>query len=62
MYDGQGLPRGILWDDADGVLMAATGEMSFVRAIVANVYVLDPEPRVFVVPDGHDGEKPSESA
>jgi hypothetical protein len=57
MYDGQGLHHGILWDDANGVLLAATGEMSFVSAVVTNLYLLDPEPRVFVVPDGQGGEK-----
>src|SRR5208282_2074142 len=47
MYDGQGLHRGILWDDAHGVLLAATGDMSFINAVVTNLYVMDPEPRVF---------------
>ena len=57
MNDGQGLHRGILWDDANGVLLAATGDMSFVNVIVTNLYMMDPEPRVFVVPEGQGGEK-----
>ena len=57
MHDGQGLHRGILWDDAHGVLLAATGDMSFINVVVTNLYVMDPEPRVFVVPDGQGGEK-----
>jgi hypothetical protein len=57
MHDGQGLHHATLWDDEHHVLLAATGEMSFISAIVMNMHVLDPEPRVFSVPDGHGGEK-----
>jgi hypothetical protein len=57
MHDGQGLHRGVVWDDANGVLLAATGDMSFIRSIVLNLHVMDPEPRVFNVPDGNGGEK-----
>jgi hypothetical protein len=57
MYDGQGLQRGTLWDEANGVLLAATGAMSFINSIVLNTYMLDPEPRVFVVPDRRGGDE-----
>jgi hypothetical protein len=57
MHDGQGLHRGVLWDDANRVLLAATGEMSFFSSVALNMYVPDPEPRVFNVADGQGGEK-----
>ncbi len=57
MHDGQGLHRGALWDDEHRVLLAATGEMAFINVVVMNLHVLDPEPRVFSVPDGQGGEK-----
>ncbi|MDE2284693.1 MAG: hypothetical protein KGK33_08785 [Hyphomicrobiales bacterium] len=56
MHDGNGLHRGVLWDDANRVLLAATGDMSFISTIVLNLHVIDPEPRVFNVPDGKGGE------
>lgn len=57
MLDGQGLHRGALWDDEHRVLLAATGDMAFINTIVINLHMLDPEPRVFSVPDEQDGEK-----
>jgi hypothetical protein len=57
MHDGQGLHRGILWDDENRILLAATGDMSFINQVVINMLVLDPEPRVFTLPDGNGGEK-----
>lgn len=57
MYDGQGLHRGILWDDENRILLAATGDMSFISQVVINMQVLDPEPRVFTLPDSNGGEK-----
>lgn len=57
MRDGQGLHRCVLWDDENRILLAATGEMSFVNQIVMNMLMLDPEPRVFTLSDGKGGEK-----
>jgi hypothetical protein len=57
MHDGPGLHRGTLWDDENRVLLAATGDMAFINTVVMNMHVLDPEPRVFTVPDGQGGEK-----
>jgi hypothetical protein len=56
MHDGRGLHRAALWDDENRVLLAATGEMAFINTVVMNLHVLDPEPRVFTVPDGNGGE------
>jgi hypothetical protein len=58
MHDGQGPHRGVLWDDENHILLAATGDMSFINQVVVNMQVLDPEPRVFALPDGQGGEKP----
>ena len=57
MHDGQGLHRGALWDDENRLLLAATGDMAFISSVIMNLHVLDPEPRVFAVPDGKGGEK-----
>ena len=57
MHDGQGLHRGVLWDDENHVLLSATGDMSFISTVVFNLHVVDPERRVFTVPDGKGGEK-----
>ena len=57
MHDGQGLHRGVLWDDENSIMLAATGEMSFINYFVMNMLVPDPEPRVFTLPDGKGGEK-----
>ncbi len=57
MHEGQGLHRGVLWDDENRILLAATGDMSFINAVVLNQYLLDPEPRVFTLSDGKGGEK-----
>jgi hypothetical protein len=57
MHDGQGLHRAILWDDENQILLAATGDMSFINQTVIHMHVLDPEPRVFTIPDGNGGEK-----
>jgi hypothetical protein len=58
MRDGQGLHRGVLWDDENHILLAATGDMSFINQIVVNMQVLDPEPREFTLPGGKGDEKP----
>jgi hypothetical protein len=31
MHDGQGLHRGVLWDDENRILLAATGDMAFIN-------------------------------
>ena len=56
MQDGQGLHRAVLWDDENRVLLAASGNMSFIRTVALNLHVMDPEPRVFSMPDGKGGK------
>lgn len=58
MNDGQGLHRGVLWDDENRILLSATGDMTFINQIVVNMQVLDPEPRVFTSPNVEGEEKP----
>lgn len=54
---GQGMHRGVVWDDENNILLAASGDMSFIKTVAFNLQVLDPEPRVFTVSDGSGGEK-----
>jgi hypothetical protein len=56
MQDGPGLHRAVLWDDENRVLLAASGAMSFIRSVALNLHVMDPEPRIFSVPDGTGGK------
>lgn len=48
---GPGSHRGILWDDANGLVLAATGMSAFIRSIAMNMQPIGPEPRVFSLPD-----------
>lgn len=55
---GQGMQRAALWDDQNHVLLAATGSTAFIKTIVTNMHIGDPEPRVFSVPDKGGGLRP----
>jgi hypothetical protein len=55
--DGQGMRRDILWDDQHQVILAATGNTSFISTIGWNVEVPDPEPRVFTINDKQGNEQ-----
>jgi hypothetical protein len=48
MRSGQGLHRGVIWDDHHKVILSATGPSGFINAISLNIQISDPEPRVFV--------------
>jgi len=48
---GPGSHRGILWDDANGLVLAATGPSAFVHTIAMNLQPIAPEPRVFCLVD-----------
>lgn len=52
---GPGSHRGSLWDDANGLMLAATGASAFIRTIAMNLQPVAPEPRVFSLPDGRGG-------
>jgi hypothetical protein len=56
MPPGQGLHQGFLWDDQHAVILAATGESSFIHTIAMNLCPVDSEPRVFTMP-GEDGNE-----
>lgn len=48
---GQGTHQGVIWDDANGLILAAIGESAFIRTIGMNMQPISPEPRVFSYPD-----------
>lgn len=48
---GPGDHRGVLWDDANGLVLAATGPSAFFKTFALNMCPIDPEPRVFSLPD-----------
>lgn len=48
---GTGTHRGILWDETNGLILAATGPSAFIRTIAMNLRPVDSEPRVFALPD-----------
>ncbi len=55
---GPGIHRGSLWDDANGLILAATGSSAFIRSVGMNLQPIAPEPRVFSLPDGSGGHQP----
>jgi len=50
---GPGVHRGVIWDDANGLMLAATGESAFIQTIAMDLRPLAPEPRVFMIPDAN---------
>jgi hypothetical protein len=56
MQDAQGTLRGVLWDDQNQLIVAATASTSFIKTVGLNMGIADPEPRVFTVrnPDGSE--------
>lgn len=50
---GPGFHRGVLWDDANGLVLAATGQSAFIQAISINIRPLALEPRVFTLRDAN---------
>lgn len=55
---GPGAHRGFLWDEANGLVMAATGLGAFIHTIAMNLQPVAPEPRVFSLPDENGEWKP----
>jgi hypothetical protein len=55
--DGQGMQRGILWDDQYQVILAATGGTSIINAVGLNMHIADPEPRVFTLTENDGSER-----
>ncbi|TAN05725.1 MAG: hypothetical protein EPN45_09315 [Rhizobiaceae bacterium] len=51
MADGPGMLRGTIWDDLNGLVLAATGKTAFIRRIGLTMHAIDPEPRVFILKD-----------
>ncbi|NEW86220.1 hypothetical protein DU475_02955 [Rhodopseudomonas sp. WA056] len=51
MAAGPGMQRGVIWDDQNGLVLAATSSTGFINTIAMNMKALDPEPRVFTLKD-----------
>ncbi len=50
---GEGKRRELIWDDEHHIILAATGNTSFTKAISMRMGMVSPEPRTFVVTDRH---------
>ncbi|OCI99146.1 hypothetical protein A6U85_31870 [Agrobacterium sp. 13-626] len=48
---GPGSHRGILWDEVNSIVLAATGPSAFFRGFEMNMRPIAPEPRIFQLPD-----------
>jgi hypothetical protein len=44
---GDGMQRGVIWDDLHSVILAATGLTGFVDTVAWSMHLLQPEPRFF---------------
>jgi len=58
MGDAQGALRGVLWDDQNQVILAATASTGFINTVGWNMRIADPEPRVFTIKQQDGGEEP----
>lgn len=47
---GDGTHKGVIWDDANQIMLAATGESAFINSFGLNMHASVPEPRQFAVP------------
>jgi len=48
MPHGQGVNRGVIWDEQHQIILSAIGALSSINTISLNMHISDPEPRVFV--------------
>ena len=48
MPHGQGMNRGVIWDEQHQTILSATGTFSFINTISLGMHISEPEPRVFV--------------
>jgi hypothetical protein len=58
MANGDGMQRGIVWDDQHQVILAATASTGFIETIGFNLRASDPEPRTFTLKDDKGQEVP----
>jgi len=54
---GRGLYKGIVWDEANGAVMAVNGG-AFINSIALNMNIANSEPRVFSIPQTDGSKKP----
>jgi hypothetical protein len=52
------LHRGVIWDDQNQIILAATRPSAFITSIPINLYMCDPEPRVFTTKDKDGNTSP----
>jgi hypothetical protein len=59
MQGGQGMHRGVVWDDQNRVLLAASGDLSLVSAVSLRMHMVGPDrqTRVFTIRDAKGSEK-----
>lgn len=48
---GPGPYQAALWDEVNGLMLAATSESAFIQSIMMNMRSITPEPRIFTLPD-----------
>jgi len=51
----KGMSRGVIWDDENQLILADTGELSFIDSMHINTHISDTEPRLFTTPDKENG-------
>ncbi len=59
MQGGQGMHHGVVWDDQNRVLLAASGDLGFISAVSLRMHVVGTarEGRVFTIRDDKGGER-----
>lgn len=50
MPEGEGSPICVLWDDANNIVLSATGALHFIKTVGYNINPADSEPREFTIP------------
>lgn len=55
---GPGMQRGVIWDDQNKVILAATGGTALISKIAMGMRALNPEPRVFTLKDAEGKNVP----
>jgi len=52
-----GAHQGVIWDDANGIVLAATGDILPINTVAYNIHIVDPEPRVFKIKKTSEPDK-----
>ena len=57
MQNGEGMLRGVIWDEEHRVILAASGSTGFIKRFVVQLRPIDPEPRVFYLTDKNENKQ-----